>query len=94
MSNSYILAMYDIRGKQDYIYRSSRIKEIVGDPILLRTALTTSFSRRPGRRLRKSWEAAREKGYSATEGRGIPGSRQNLPLRILRTASAEATSGK
>lgn len=26
----YVLAMYDIRGKQEYIYRSNRIKEIVG----------------------------------------------------------------
>lgn len=26
----YILAMYDILGKQDYIYKSSKIKEIAG----------------------------------------------------------------
>lgn len=36
MSNSYILAMYDIRGKQDYIYRSSRIKEIVGGSYIIK----------------------------------------------------------
>lgn len=26
----YILAMYDIRGKQEYIYKSNKIKEIIG----------------------------------------------------------------
>ena len=28
--NNYVLAMYDIRGKQDFIYRSSKMKEIIG----------------------------------------------------------------
>lgn len=32
----YILAMYDIRGKQDYIYKSSKIKEIVGGSYIIR----------------------------------------------------------
>ena len=31
-----ILAMYDIRGKQDFIYKSSRIKEIVGASYIIR----------------------------------------------------------
>lgn len=35
MDNSYVLAMYDIRGKQEFIYRSSRIKEIVGGSLLI-----------------------------------------------------------
>lgn len=30
MENKYVLAMYDIRGKQEYIFRSSKIKEIIG----------------------------------------------------------------
>ena len=34
--NSYILAMYDIRGKQDFIYKSSKIKEIVGGSYSIR----------------------------------------------------------
>lgn len=29
-AGAYVLAMYDIRGKQEYIYRSTHIKEIVG----------------------------------------------------------------
>ena len=32
----YILAMYDIRGKQDFIYKSSKIKEIVGASYMIR----------------------------------------------------------
>jgi len=36
MENNYVLAMYDIRGKQDFIYRSSRIKEIVGGSAIIR----------------------------------------------------------
>ncbi len=32
----YILAMYDIRGKQDYIYKSNKIKEIVGGSYIIR----------------------------------------------------------
>lgn len=34
--NQYILAMYDIRGKQDFIYKSSKIKEIVGASYIIR----------------------------------------------------------
>ena len=30
MENQYVLAMYDIRGKQDYIYKSNKMKEIIG----------------------------------------------------------------
>lgn len=33
---NYVLAMYDIRGKQEYIYRSNRIKEIVGGSYIIR----------------------------------------------------------
>lgn len=36
MENKYALAMYDIRGKQEFIYRSSRIKEIIGGSALIR----------------------------------------------------------
>lgn len=32
----YILAMYDIRAKQDYIYRSNKIKEIMGGSYIIR----------------------------------------------------------
>lgn len=35
-TGEYILAMYDIRGKQDYIYKSSKIKEIVGGSYIIR----------------------------------------------------------
>lgn len=34
--NTYILAMYDIRGKQNFIYKSNRMKEIVGASYLIR----------------------------------------------------------
>lgn len=30
MKNNYVLAMYDIRGKQEYIFRSTKIREIIG----------------------------------------------------------------
>lgn len=36
MDNEYVLAMYDIRGKQEYIYRSNRIKAIVGASAIIR----------------------------------------------------------
>lgn len=34
--SSYVLAMYDIRGKQEFIYRSNRLKEIVGGSAIIR----------------------------------------------------------
>ncbi len=34
--NRYILAMYDIRGKQDYIYKSNKMKEIIGASYIIR----------------------------------------------------------
>ena len=34
--NEYVLAMYDIRGKQEYIYKSNKIKEIVGGSAIIR----------------------------------------------------------
>lgn len=36
MENTYVLAMYDIRSKQEFIYRSNHIKEIVGGSLLIR----------------------------------------------------------
>lgn len=34
--NNYVLAMYDIRGKQDFIYKSNKMKEIVGASYMIR----------------------------------------------------------
>lgn len=34
--NNYVLCMYDIRGKQEFIYRSSKLKEIVGASLIIR----------------------------------------------------------
>lgn len=34
--DAYILAMYDIRGKQEFIYKSNKIKEIVGASYIIR----------------------------------------------------------
>ncbi len=36
MNGKRVLAMYDVRGKQDYIYRSNHIKEIVGASCIIR----------------------------------------------------------
>lgn len=36
MGNKYVLAMYDIRGKQEFIYRSTKIKEIMGASWIIR----------------------------------------------------------
>ncbi len=34
--NSYVLAMYDVRGKQDYIFRGHYMKEIIGGSLIIR----------------------------------------------------------
>lgn len=36
MDKPYVLAMYDIRGKQEFIYRSVKLKEIVGGSAIIR----------------------------------------------------------
>ena len=36
MENERVLAMYDVRGKQEYIYRSKKIREIVGASCIIR----------------------------------------------------------
>lgn len=36
MKNKRVLAMYDVRGKQEYIYRSRKIREIVGASAIIR----------------------------------------------------------
>lgn len=36
MSNEYVLAMYDVRGKQQFIYRSQYLKEIIGGSWIIR----------------------------------------------------------
>lgn len=36
VENKYVLAMYDIRGKQEFIYRSTKIKEIMGASLIIR----------------------------------------------------------
>ena len=30
MGSNYVLAMYDVRGKQDFIFRTNKLQEIVG----------------------------------------------------------------
>ena len=34
--NKYVLAMYDVRGKQEFIFRTNKIKEMVGGSLLIR----------------------------------------------------------
>jgi len=34
--NGYVLAMYDIRGKQEFIYKCNRLREIVGASLMIR----------------------------------------------------------
>lgn len=36
IDNNYVLAMYDIRGKQEYIYKSNKMKEIIGASGIIR----------------------------------------------------------
>lgn len=36
MCDKFVLAMYDVRGKQDYIFRGNKIKEIVGGSLVIR----------------------------------------------------------
>lgn len=35
-NNKYVLAMYDVRGKQEFIFRTNKIKEMVGGSLLIR----------------------------------------------------------
>ena len=35
MENNYIIAVYDFRSKQDYIYKTNKVKEIMGASKLL-----------------------------------------------------------
>ena len=35
-NKEYVLAMYDIRSKQDFIYRSTSVKEIIGGSLIIR----------------------------------------------------------
>lgn len=48
MSNSkYALAMYDVRGKQEYIFKTNKLKEIVReDPVLSEIVLKNTYSHR------------------------------------------------
>lgn len=41
MCNKRVLAMYDVRGKQEYIYRSNKIKEIIGASAIIRDVFKT-----------------------------------------------------
>lgn len=41
MNNNYVLAMYDVRGKQNYIFRNNRLKEIIGASAIVRDVFTT-----------------------------------------------------
>lgn len=43
MDKSYVLAMYDIRGKQEFIYRSIKLKEIVGGSAIIRDLFIDYF---------------------------------------------------
>ena len=41
--SNYVLAMYDVRGKQNFIYRSTHIKEIIGGSDIIRTIFQREF---------------------------------------------------
>ena len=57
-ANSYILAMYDVRGKQEFIYRSSKIKEIVGGSMVIRDIFDDYLFSQDGGRLIYSYDAS------------------------------------
>lgn len=42
-TNQYVLAMYDIRGKQDFIFNTNHIKEIVGGSCIIRDCFDRYF---------------------------------------------------
>lgn len=62
----YILAMYDIRGKQDFIYRCGRIKEIVGGSYIIRDCfddcLFPAAEEASGEEQKKSGKMCKRKG--------------------------------
>lgn len=58
--NSYILAMYDVRGKQEFIYRSSKIKEIVGGSMVIRDIFDDYLFSQGGGRLIYSYDSNAE----------------------------------
>ncbi|HCT93102.1 MAG TPA: hypothetical protein DF613_17210 [Lachnospiraceae bacterium] len=41
MEKKYVLAMYDVRGKQEYIFRSGKLKEIIGGSCIIRDCFRT-----------------------------------------------------
>lgn len=41
MEKKYVLAMYDVRGKQEYIFRGGKLKEIVGGSCIIRDCFRT-----------------------------------------------------
>ena len=84
--DKYILAMYDIRGKQDFIYRCNRIKEIVGGSYIIRDCfddcLFPAAEAVFGEEQKKSGKIYKRKGSLVTEENIRLMSRMILPRNI------------
>lgn len=66
----YILAMYDILGKQDYIYKSSKIKEIAGGSYIIRDCFAECLFP-AAKEVSEEEKEEREKEGKACSGSGI-----------------------
>ena len=66
----YILAMYDILGKQDYIYKSSKIKEIAGGSYIIRDCFAACLFP-AAKEVSKEEKEKREKEGKGGSGGGI-----------------------
>ena len=66
----YILAMYDILGKQDYIYKSSKIKEIAGGSYIIRDCFADCLFP-AAKEVSDKEKEDREKEGKGCSGRGI-----------------------
>lgn len=96
--DKYILAMYDIRGKQDFIYRCNRIKEIVGGSYIIRDCfddcLFPAAEAVFGEEQKKVGKYIKERGSLVTEENIRLMSRMILPWNILKSVWKKVISGK
>lgn len=76
MSNNYVLAMYDVRGKQSYIFRNNHMREIIGASGIIRDVFTSYL-----------YDAAKEYRDSRLDGQ--PDTGQTAILNLQKTGNDE-----
>ena len=56
MKHKNILALYDCRSKQEYIYRTNRVQEIIGGSEILRSLFTDFFENTKDFKIKSDWQ--------------------------------------